>query len=444
MAAPANIHRMGLVRIDELEPFQNHARKHDAGKQSALRKSIEKVGLIDPIIIDENNVILSGHLRVQVCKKLGRDEIDAVQVFHLSEAEKRAFVISANRLPERGKWDDGVLKLELAAIMDMAPELEIELTGFEVAEIDFMFAGDEAADSADDVEYIPPPPKQPASRPGDLWKLDDHLVFCGSSLEETSWRTLMGPDQAILCFTDPPYNVPIKGHVSSKDNAEFAMASGEMSKSEFTCFLATGLSHAATFSKEGALHYICMDHRHLRELYAAADPIFSEQLNLIVWNKTNAGMGSFYRSRHELIALFKVGNGPHINNVQLGKYGRNRSNVWTYQGANAFHAGRDKDLADHPTVKPTKMIADAILDASRPNEIIIDGFAGSGSTLLAAEKTGRRARVIELEPAYVDVILKRWSDLTGRSPELVASANDREARWDAARLPAPSQKGGLS
>lgn len=232
----------------------------------------------------------------------------------------------------------------------------------------------------------------------------------------------MGGDQAGLCITDPPFNVRIKGHVTSKHHDEFAMASGEMSAAEFIAFLRQSAGLAAAFSRDGALHYIAMDHRHLRELYAAVDPIYSEQLNLIVWAKTNAGMGSFYRSRHEFFALFKVGTAAHVNNVQLGRYGRNRSNVWTYAGANTFRQGRDKDLADHPTIKPVQLLADAILDASRPGDIVIDGFGGSGSIILAAERTQRRARVIELEPKYVDVAIKRWSTLTGKQARLIDRA----------------------
>lgn len=441
MSRQENDTRTLHVCISELTPYERHARKHDAGKLKVLARSIEQLGLIDPVIIDEGRVILSGHLRVEAYRRLGLNQIKAIQVFHLNDHQKRAYVIAANRFPERGGWDRDCLKLEIGALIEFAPELDIETTGFEVPEIDLMFATEDTTSPVASEEEIPEPPVEPISRPGDLWRLGEHLVYCGSCLEGASWRKLMGNERAQICFTDPPYNVRIKGHVTSKSHDEFDMAAGEMSSVEFEEFLAASLGNAVRFSSDGALHYIAMDHRHLRELYAACDPIYTDQLNLIVWNKTNAGMGSFYRSRHELIALYKVGHGTHTNNVQLGRFGRNRSNVWTYAGANTFRSGRDKDLADHPTVKPTKMIEDALLDASRPKDIVIDGFAGSGSTLLAAERTGRRARVIELDPRYVDVVLSRWSAMTGDKPVLL---EDDQHPQPPLALAAPETEGAAS
>jgi len=424
------------VSIEALQPFPQHARKHDRAKIQSLTRSIERLGLVDPIIIDESNHILSGHLRASICAKLGRGTIQAVRVTHLKLIEKRAFVIAANRFPERGGWDRELLELELCDLLEFAGDLEIETTGFEIPEVDVLMAeGPDASQQEHDAEdMIPEPPDHPITRPGDLWALDKHRIFCGSCLAQPSWDRLMGAERAALCITDPPYNVPIKGHVTSKSHADFAMAAGEMSRSEFTAFLEQGIALAVKHSRDGALHYIAMDHRHLRELYAAVDPLYSDQLNLIVWNKTNAGMGSFYRSRHELFALFKVGTAKHTNNVQLGRYGRNRSNVWTYAGVNTFRSGRDQDLADHPTVKPVQLLADAILDASRPGDIVIDGFGGSGSIILAAERTGRCARVIELEPQYVDVAISRWGNLTGKRPILLAQGPPLALRAPPVRL----------
>lgn len=436
--------RLELVSIEALTPFPRHARKHDRAKVQSLTRSIEQLGLVDPIIIDESNVILSGHLRANICAKLGASTIEAIRVTHLKPAEKRAFVIAANRFPERGGWDRELLTIELSELLEFGQDIEIETTGFEVPEVDLLMApGPDTAsgeNNADDT--IPEPPTDPITRPGDLWALGEHRILCGSCLTQTSWDRLMGSDRAALCITDPPYNVPIKGHVTSKAHAEFAMAAGEMSGGEFVAFLGRALEWAVKYSRDGALHFIAMDHRHLRELYAAADQLYSQQLNLIVWNKTNAGMGSFYRSRHELFALFKVGTAAHTNNVQLGRYGRNRSNVWTYAGVNAFRKGRAQDLADHPTVKPVQLLRDAILDASRPGDIIIDGFAGSGSLILAAERTGRRARVIELEPRYVDVALERWSAATGRQPVRLSAAP--LPALPAPRLRLSHRKGGRS
>ena len=407
------------VMIAALLVYPRHARRHSQAKLRKLKKSVQAVGLLQPIIVDEASTILSGHARVKVFTSLGYETIPAIRVTHLSSDEKAAFVLSANKFVEEGAWDTDTLKLELQALVDINCDLDLETTGFDIGEIDLIIG--EACSEADEVP-IPQPPKDWTTRPGDIWQLGTHRLLCGDCLDPVNWDRLMGGEPARICFTDPPYNVPIKGHVTSGNHEEFAMASGEMGTEEFTGFLNHALSHAARHTCDGGLHYICMDHRHLPELYAAADPLYDRRLNLIVWNKTNAGMGSFYRSKHEMILLYKVGTAAHINNVQLGKYGRSRSNVWTYAGANTFRRGRTADLADHPTVKPTLMLADALLDASNPGDIAIDGFGGSGSLILAAERTGRRAHVMELSPAYCDVIIARWEQMSGGKAVLVSHA----------------------
>ncbi|MBB35450.1 MAG: DNA methylase N-4 [Hirschia sp.] len=433
----SQIHSVSLL---DLKPYHRRARKHAHGKLKGLIKSIQASGLIDPVVIDEANVILSGHLRVEAFRSLECGDIPAIRVSHLTKEQKAAYVIAANRFPERGGWDNEVLRLEFAELVDINCDLEIETTGFEIGEVDLILGSDPGENEE---SPIPEPPKVPIARTGDLWRLGDHLLLCGDSLVADNWTRLMGEEKAVMCFTDPPYNVPIAGHVSSKGHAEFAMASGEMSPEEFITFLQKALSCAADVSVDGALHYIAMDHRHLRELYAACDAIFSEQLNLIVWAKTNAGMGSMYRSGHELIGLFKVGQGPHANNVQLGRFGRNRTNVWRYPGANTFRKGRDKDLADHPTVKPTALVADAILDASRPGDIVIDGFGGSGTLILAAEQSGRFARMIEYGPRYVDVAIRRWQEATGRQAVLEGTKESFDT-ISKERLASASDTGDLS
>ena len=347
---------------------------------------------------------------------MGLDTIPAIRITHLSADQKAAFVLHANKIVGEGSWDKGILKQELSMLVEFGCDIDLETTGFDIGEIDLVIGSDETA--ADEEPLIPPPPLQPVTRPGDLWILGQHRLLCGSCLEPADWARLMRGEMARVCFTDPPYNVKIKGHVSSKDHDEFAMGSSEMSPDEFVAFLNGALGGAVASSVDGAIHYICMDHRHMRELYTAVDPLYSSQLNLCVWAKTNGGMGSFYRSRHELVAVYKVGTAPHINNVQLGRFGRNRTNVWSYAGANTFRKGRDKDIADHPTVKPVAMVADALMDASAPGDICIDGFGGSGTLILAAERTSRIARVIELEPKYCDVAVRRWEDMTGRQAVL--------------------------
>ena len=268
-----------------------------------------------------------------------------------------------------------------------------------------------------DDEWIGIDPALPAvSRRGDLWQLGPHRILCADALDPASYAHLLGDKTADLVFVDPPYNVRIEGHVSGlgrAHHAEFAMASGEMSEADFTAFLEKSLAHHAAHSKDGALHYVCMDWRHTGELLAASRPVYIECKNLCVWVKTNAGMGSLYRSQHELVYVFKVGTAPHINNVDLGRHGRTRSNVWRYAGANAFGSERDETLAIHPTVKPVRLVADAILDCSRRGDRVLDGFAGSGTTLLAAERTGRVGYGLEIEPRYVDASIRRLAEHAG-------------------------------
>ena len=259
----------------------------------------------------------------------------------------------------------------------------------------------------------------PLSRLGDLWILGRHRVLCGSALDRHAFATLFGDERAAMVFTDPPYNVPIDGHASglgAVHHRPFPMASGEMDSTQFTNFLKQAFDNLAAFTIDGSIHFVCMDWRHIEELTAAGRGVYGELKNLCVWVKDNAGMGSLYRSRHELVFVFKHGRGGHRNNVQLGRFGRNRSNVWTYPGANSFvRSGEGNLSALHPTVKPVAMIADAILDCSARGDIVLDGFLGSGTTVIAAERTGRRCYGLELDPGYVDTIIRRSQTLTGGS-----------------------------
>ena len=232
-----------------------------------------------------------------------------------------------------------------------------------------------------------------------------------------------------MLFTDPPYNVPIAGHVSGLGKTvhrEFAEASGEMTKDEFVAFLTETLGTAAAQLRDGAIAYVCMDWRHMGELLTAGGATFDELKNLCVWNKTNGGMGTFYRSKHELVFAFKKGTAPHINNFSLGEGGRYRTNVWDYAGISSIGQNRSEDLAMHPTVKPVAMIADAMRDCSNRSGLVLDVFGGSGSTLIAAEDCGRKARLLELDPVYCDTIIERWEQLTGRKA-LLQSDEHREA-----------------
>jgi DNA modification methylase len=346
----------------------------------------------------------------------------------MTEAEKRAYIIADNRLAELAGWDEQLLAIELQFLLDVEVDFDVELTGFETADIDRILGG---AGVSDEPERVPEPdPEAPVvSRPGDLWAIGRHRIFCGDARDRTSFERLLAGEAAQMVFTDPPYNLPIDGHVSglgTTRHREFAMASGEMSPAEFTSFLRSVFRNFVAFSIDGAIHFTCMDWRHMREILDASDGIYSELKNLCIWAKTNAGMGSFYRSQHELVFVFKAGRGRHINNFGLGEKGRHRTNLWTYAGANTFRHGRMDDLTAHPTIKPSAMVADAILDCSKRGGVVLDAFAGSGATLIAAERTGRRGRVIEIDPAYVDVCVHRLETETSARGRLADGTEFRE------------------
>lgn len=395
-----------------LKPRARNPRTHSAKQVRQIAASIEQFGFMSPVLVDSKDGIIAGHGRVTAAKLLGMSDIPTVRVDHLSPAQLRAYVIADNKLAENAGWDRNLLALEL---QELSVELnfDVTVTGFETAEIDLLIGdlGQTEPESADNVPEIDRS-KPAISRLGDLWRIGDHFLFCGDSLDAVSYRDLLGSKKAQMVFTDPPYNVPIAGHVSGKGKVthrEFSMASGEMSGAAFTKFLKTAFTRLKAFSTDGSIHFICMDWRHMRELLAAATS-YSELKNLCVWAKTNAGMGSLYRSQHELVFVFKNGKAPHINNVELGRFGRNRTNIWNYAGVTAFGSVRDAELAMHPTVKPLALVADAILDCSKRGGIILDVFAGSGTTLIAAEKTGRRGFGIELDPYYVDTIIRRFAE----------------------------------
>ena len=335
-------------------------------------------------------------------------------------------------MAEKAGWDREILAIELQALIDL--NFEVELTGFETAEIDILLdEAREAGNSASGPEDAVPPYAAGAavSRLGDLWLLGQHRLLCGDAREQTAYEALLDGAKAQFVFTDPPYNVEIDGHVCGLGrirHGNFAMGCGEMSEAEFTTFLATVFERLAANSTDGSIHQICMDWRHLAEMSAAGRKVYSELKNLCVWNKTNAGMGTFYRSKHELVFIWKNGSAPHINTFELGQHGRSRSNVWDYAGVNVPRSGRLEELAMHPTVKPVALVADAIKDCSHRNGLVLDPFAGSGTVLIAAERTGRKARALEIDPAYVDVAVRRWQTYTGKRALLAATGESFEER----------------
>ncbi len=417
--------------VDDLKPFPGNPRRHPESQIAGLMKSIRKVWT-NPILIDESAMILAGHGRLEAAKRLGMSEVPTVTITGLSPGEKRAILIADNRLPERAVWDFDVLRGHFKDLIEI--DFDVELTGFTTGEIDLVLDGRRGTlDPADDLSGLPL--DRPAvSKMGDRWQLGRHHLMCGDALRGDDYQRLLGGEVAQMVVTDPPFNVKIHGHAMGRGtirHREFKVASGEMSESEFAAFLEEFIRLAVRHSQDGSIHFIFMDWRHLPELLSAARPIYSEWKNLLVWNKSNAGQGSFYRSKHELIAAFKNGTATHINNFGLGGQGRYRTNVLDYPGVNSLHPARRGELEMHPTVKPVALIADLIRDCSRRNGLILDPFGGSGSTILAAERSGRIARVIELEPLYVDVAIRRWERVTGiqaRHIETGLSFADIEAR----------------
>jgi DNA modification methylase len=416
--------RLGPIEyqpIASLAAYDKNPRRHPEKQIVNLMASISEFGFALPVLVDAERTIIVGHARIEAARRLGIAEVPVLVAGNWSKAQVRAYRLADNRLAELATWDDELLSIELSALIEI-DEVPIDLLGWETAEIDLIVDGEgKSINSADPADEIPEPPAVPVSRTGDLWLLGSHRLLCASSLESVAWQLLMDGRLGAMAFTDAPYNVPVSGHVCGLgkiQHAEFAMASGEMSRAEFTTFLSDAVKQMAGNVRDGAVIDLCMDWRHLPELLSAIEANDLALLNLCVWNKSNGGMGSLYRSKHELVLIAKKGKAPHTNNVELGKHGRYRTNVWDYAGVNSFGKGRMEDLTDHPTVKPVALVADAIRDVTRPGEIVLDAFMGSGTTILAAERAKRIAYGIEIEPGYVDVAIRRWSGMTSQEAVL--------------------------
>jgi len=404
-----------------------NARIHNKRQLRQISRSIETFGFNVPVLIDETGKIIAGHGRVMAAQALGWQEVPTIQLGHLSEAQQRAFTIADNRLTENSSWDEDLLAESLRELASLDLDFSLEVTGFTMAEIDLKIEGIGASvDKEDPADAVIEDTGPAISALGDLWQLDQHRLFCGDALQGESYQLLMNGQAVHMVFTDPPYNVKVDGHctgLGSVRHREFPMASGEMSRTQFTEFLSMACHLAAKHSVDGSLHYICMDWRHAGELLTAGAQAYHELKNICVWVKDNGGMGSLYRSQHELVFVYKNGTAAHRNNIELGKYGRYRTNVWRYPGANSLsrEQGENNPLAMHPTVKPVALIADAILDCSARGDIVLDPFIGSGSSLLAAERVGRWCYGIELDPLYVDLAIRRWQRHTGKQAIHVAS-----------------------
>ena len=406
------------LQIDYLHPrdltyYKRELRTIPEKQISKAMKLLQESGCFPlPIPIGKNNVVLHGQFWVEAARRMGIDAIPVVRFETLSEEQERLIRMGLDRIPEDGEWNKEEVMEEFKELQIFFGDLTI--TGFEIEEINLILDLNNNDDLDEDIQSLIDEPL--VTQTGDLWMMGDHKLLCDDSLRKESYETLLGEEKADISFIDEPYNVKVDGHVGGKGkikHGEFAMASGEMSPDQFTEFLSTSKKHLASYCKNGAIIFACMDWRHIQEMMDSALAAQLHMVNLVCWCKDNAGMGSLYRSQHELVFVFKNGKAKHTNNVMLGSNGRYRTNVWQYPGVNSFGGGRMGELAMHPTVKPTAMVMDALKDCSNRGDIVLDSFGGSGTTLIAAEKTARKARLIELDPLYCDVTIRRWQDFTG-------------------------------
>lgn len=400
--------------ISILKPNPKNPRIHDKKQLKQLAESMNTFGFINPVIIDKDYNVICGHGRIMACPLAGITEVPTILVDYLTPAQQKAYMLADNKLVENSKWNDALLSEILIELSIPDLDFSVETTGFTTGEIDFRIIGKSLPQSESDDE-IPEITDIAVSKLEDIWILGEHRIACGNALDEEVYNQLMQGELATAAITDPPYNVKINGHVSSTDkHREFEMGVGEMLKPEYIVFLGSSFSLMAKFSIQGSIHMVFIDWRHLDEISRAGEKHYSELKNVCVWCKDNAGMGSFYRSQHEFVFIFKNGTASHINNIELGKYGRHRSNVWNYPGINSFKKSEEGDLSKiHPTVKNTSMIGDAIMDITNRGDIVLDPFLGSGTAIIAAERVGRRCFGIELDPLYVDAAVRRWQKLTG-------------------------------
>jgi DNA modification methylase len=419
--SPPPLRQISFLAITDLRPAPDNPRKHSRQQVRAIARSIKAFGFNAPILIDKYRKIVAGHGRYEAAKLLDLAQVPVLFLDNLTDIQAKAYRLADNKLSDRSRFDDGMVAAQLKELSELVLDFDIEAIGFELPELDVRIQSLDDSDVADNADEFDAPIGAAVSVSGDLWHLGPHRLFCGNALESTSYPILMESEKAAVVITDMPYNVPIDGHATGNGRVkhrEFVMAAGEMTPSEFTEFLTRIFAFICAHAAPGALIYAFMDWRHSFEILSAGREAGFPLLNLIVWSKTNAGMGSLYRSQHELVFLFRNGKEQHLNNIELGRHGRWRSNLWTYPGATGFARKGTKDaLAIHPTVKPIALVSDAILDCTKRGDNVLDPFIGSGTAILAAERTGRRCFGIEIDPIYVDLAISRWERLTGRKAQ---------------------------
>ena len=429
--------------IDGLRAYEQSARTHNRRQYQKVLALIQKHGPVVPLIVDPNGIVVDGHLRLQCLKHLGYVTVPTVIVRSNSVADITAMRLAFNRIALDAGWDKQKLRHELQELI--LADYELDLTGFDAPEIDSVIEIETPSIGiVDEADPVVTPEKIAVSRLGDTIVCGDHRILCGNALDRTALTNLLASAAARMVMTDPPYNLPIDGFVGGKGkikHREFAVASGEMSDGDFIAFLKGYFEAAIAALVDGALLYVWMDWRHIDALIAAGKSTGLSLINVCAWAKTAAGMGSLYRSQHELCSVFKFGTAPHVNNVELGRHGRSRSNVWTARGMAGWGGDRNELLVLHPTVKPVRLLADAILDASKRGDIVLDSFLGSGSTLLACEEIGRRCYGVELDPLYVDVAVRRWQNATGKDAVFAETGEIFNERADRMRTAADTTVG---
>lgn len=419
--------KLDHIELESICLNPKNAKKHSKEQISEMSKHITHNGFNAPIGV-RNGVVIVGNGRYLAAKKLGLKCVPVVNLDHLTDQQARRYALADNKLAEKSEWDYEILIPELDELMSSV-ESDMDLTGFNSIELDNLLYKPLIEEiKKEKEEKFPDISIEKRVNTGEIWQLGRHKLICGNALHRKTYEELLGEKLVDIVITDPPYNVKISGHVTTqKHHKEFAEASGEKTDEEFTSFLWGTFTKLVEFSKDGSIHYIFMDWKHSKNMHDACSE-YTELKNICVWAKELAGMGSLYRSQHELCFVFKNGTAPHTNHIELGKHGRYRSNIWKYQGMHVSNK-QAKDLGKmHPTVKNTAMLMDMLLDCSNPRDIVLDCFGGSGSTLIAAERTGRNAAIIELSPEYCDLILARWEHETGKKAELLRDGEYNNAK----------------
>lgn len=407
--------------ITSLKPYPKNPRRHDKVQVQQIAKSIEVFGFNVPILINAEMQVIAGHGRLQACKLLGAAEVPTIRLEHLTDAQASAFTIADNKLTENSEWDNRLLGEQLRILSAVELDFNLDVIGFELSEIDLFIENLSPATKGgtDSADAIPDSRAKPqVTQSGYCWVLNRHRVYCGDARIDSAYSTLMQGLNAEMVFTEPPYDDTTDGYVvefEKSRQSESAAASGEISSPGFIGFFTNVATHLRRHSVDRALHYICMDWRHSAELLAAAGSVYPELGNLCVWVKENAGQGSLYRSQHELVFVFKAGKKPHRNHSQTGQSDRCRSNVWKYRQAKPAARSADDESTPHPMSRPVELVADAILDCTVRGEVVLDPFLGSGTTIVAAERSGRVCYGIEFNPLRVDTIVRRWQAFTGHS-----------------------------